>query len=152
SVDLFVDRAQRARTGFAVTGRNAGALATVCEQLEGLPLALELAAARAGVLTPAQMVHQLAHRLELLVPRRPDVAPRHTSMRAARDWSCQLLPPEVRRFFARLSVFRGGCTLEAAAFVCGEGAADWAGGDSTSPSPPFTAALDCLEELRHSSL
>src|SRR5207237_427785 len=67
SVRLFVARAQRARAGFQVTEANARAIAAVCEKLEGLPLALELAAARAGVLTPAQMVRELSHRLDLLV-------------------------------------------------------------------------------------
>jgi tetratricopeptide (TPR) repeat protein len=171
SVGLFVDRARQVRTGFAVTGRNARAVARVCEKLEGLPLALELAAARAGVLTPAQMEHQLSHRLDLLVSQRPDVDPRHRSMRAALDWSFQLLPPAVRRFFARLSIFRGDWTLEAAEAVCGVGDGGWAdtcevGGGvrdlgqlvpriapaSRVPAPCPLLALDFLEQLRHNSL
>jgi predicted ATPase len=118
SVRLLVDRAQAARPDFQVTARNVSAVAALCDGLEGIPLALELAAARAQVLTPAQMVAQLEQRFDFLVSRRRDVAARHRTLRAAMEWSYQLLPLELQRFFARLSVFRGGWTLEAAAAVC----------------------------------
>lgn len=85
SVRLFVERARAVRADFRVTEANARAVATVCERLEGLPLAIELAAARAGVLTPAQMLIQLSHRLDFLVTNRRDVDARHRSMRAALD-------------------------------------------------------------------
>ncbi len=135
SVQLFVDRAQRVRPDFGITPRNAGAVLEVCRRLEGLPLALELAAARAGLVTPAQMLTQLEHRLEFLVSRRRDLAPRHRSLKAALDWSFDLLSPELKRFCGQLSVFHGFWTLEAAQSVCER-----------------QDALTLLEELRHSSL
>jgi predicted ATPase len=94
-------------------------VAQLCERLEGIPLALELAAARAQMLTPSQMLMQLDARFDFLVSRRRDIAPRHRTLRAAFGWSYELLSPELRRFFARLSVFHGRWTLEAAEAVCG---------------------------------
>src|SRR5262249_19338360 len=90
----------------------------LCRRLEGLPLALELAAARISVLTPRQILERLSERFTLLSSRRRDVEPRHRSLWAALDWSYHLLSPELQRFFARLSVFRAGWTLEAAEAVC----------------------------------
>ncbi|MCW3053625.1 MAG: diguanylate cyclase and serine/threonine protein kinase with repeat, partial [Chthonomonadales bacterium] len=118
SVKLFVDRAQAVRPDFQVTASNAAAISELCERLEGIPLALELAASRAQVLTPAQMLGQLEHRFDLLVSRRRDIAARHRTLRAALDWSYQSLAPELQAFFGRLSVFRGGWTTEAAEAVC----------------------------------
>ena len=117
SVRLFLDRAQAVRADFALNEQNAGAVAELCRQLEGMPLAIELAAARAEVLTPQQMVKRLAESLNFLVGGKKDVAARHRTLRATLDWSYELLPPELRTFFARLSVFRGGWTSEAAAAV-----------------------------------
>src|SRR5262249_2705883 len=105
SVQLFVDRAQAVRPDFQVTRQNAAAVAELCQRLEGIPLAIELAAARAQVLTPAQMLAQLTRRFDFLAGRRRDVAARHRTLRAALEWSYQLLAPELRRLFARLSVF-----------------------------------------------
>jgi predicted ATPase/DNA-binding SARP family transcriptional activator len=135
SVQLFVDRAQAARPDFQVTATNAAAVAELCRRLEGLPLAIELAAARTLALTPAQLLEQLARPLELLVTRRRDAASRHRSLRATLDWSYQLLAPDLQQFFARLSVFRGSWTLAAAEHVCNE------------PN-----ALEYLETLRENSL
>jgi tetratricopeptide (TPR) repeat protein len=135
---LLVDRAQAVRPDFQVTAANAGAVAELCRRLEGIPLAIELAASRAQVLTPAQIVAQLARRFDFLVSRRRDATPRHRSLRAAIDWSYQLLAPELQRFFARLSVFRGGWTLEAAEAVC-----------SGAPDPDV---LDYLAQLRECTL
>jgi predicted ATPase/DNA-binding SARP family transcriptional activator len=118
SVQLFTDRAQTIKPDFQVTRNNAAAIATLCTRLEGMPLALELAAARAQVLTPAQMLQQLERRFDFLVSRRRDAVERHRTLRTAIDWSYRLLSPQVQRFFARLSVFRGGWTAEAAASVC----------------------------------
>jgi predicted ATPase/DNA-binding SARP family transcriptional activator/uncharacterized protein HemY len=118
SVRLFVDRAQAVRPDFQLTAANAAAVAALCTRLEGMPLALELAAARSGVLTPEQMQARLRQPLELLRDERRQVAARHQSLRAALDWSYQLLSPELQRFFTQLSVFRGGFTLEAAEAVC----------------------------------
>jgi predicted ATPase/DNA-binding SARP family transcriptional activator len=135
SVALFVDRAQAVRPDFQVTAHNATAVAALCQRLEGLPLALELAAARAGVLTPQQMLARLEQRFELLVGRQRATDLRHRSLRATLDWSYQLLPPELQRFFAQLSIFRGGWTVAAAEAICEE-----------------PRALECLEQLRECSL
>jgi len=135
SVEMFVDRAQARRPDFQVTEGNAHAVAELCYRLEGIPLALELAAARAQVLTVAQMVGQLEHRFDFLVSRKRDVERRHRTLRAAMRWSYDLLSPELQQFFARLSVFRGGWTAEAAEAVCDQ-----------------PHALEVLEQLRECSL
>ncbi|HLJ78016.1 MAG TPA: tetratricopeptide repeat protein [Acidobacteriaceae bacterium] len=135
SVALFVDRAQSAMPHFQVTTHNAPAVAELCQRLEGIPLALELAAARALVLTPTQMLSQLEQRFEFLVSRKRDATERHRTLQAAVDWSYRLLSPELQRSFARLSVFRGGWTVEAAEAVCEE-----------------PLALDYLAQLRECSL
>jgi predicted ATPase/DNA-binding SARP family transcriptional activator len=119
SVQLFVDRAQAVRPDFQVTSANAAAVAALCQRLEGIPLALELAAARVAALTPAQMLQQLQRPLDFLVSRQQGAPARQLTVRAAVDWSYRLLSPELQRFFARLSVFHGGWTLEAAEAVCG---------------------------------
>ena len=118
SAQLFVDRAQAARPDFQLTPGNAAAVAALCRTLEGLPLAIELVAARAMTLTPAQMNERLAQRFALLTSRRGDKGTRHRSLWAALEWSHDLLPPDLGRFFAGLSVFRGGGTAEAARSVC----------------------------------
>jgi tetratricopeptide (TPR) repeat protein len=100
-----------------VTRANAAHVARLCHRLEGIPLALELAAARARMLPPRAMVEALADRLSFLGRKRPSSPPRHRSLRAALDWSYDLLPPDLRHFFARLSVFRGGFTVEATARI-----------------------------------
>ncbi len=120
SVQLFLDRAQKVRPDFQLTAHNAESVASLCARLEGIPLAIELAATRAPVLGPAQMLEQLEDRFELLVSRRKDLPERHRTLRAAIDWSYRSLPLELQRFFPRLSVFRGGWTAEAAEAICGE--------------------------------
>jgi predicted ATPase/DNA-binding SARP family transcriptional activator len=135
SVALFVDRAQAVSADFGLTARNAKEIAALCRRLEGLPLAIELAAARIRVMTPAQIRESMAHRFDLLVNRRAGKDSRHRSLHAVMEWSFHLLAPPVRRFFARLSVFAGGCTAEAAANACDE-----------------TSALDYLEQLIIDSL
>jgi predicted ATPase/DNA-binding SARP family transcriptional activator len=135
SVQLFVDRAQEARPDFQLTRHNAAAVAELCRQLEGLPLAIELVAGRSTVLTPQKMLDLLKDRFTLLVTRRQMTNPRHGSLRAVLDWSYQLLSPDLRRFLAQLSIFRGGWTLDAAAAVSGE-----------------PGALDRLERLQACSL
>jgi predicted ATPase len=120
AVALFVDRAQAVRTDFQITRANARAIAELCRRLEGIPLALEMAAARALTLTPAQMLGQLAQRLDLLVSRRNDGDARRRTLRATIDWSYDLLSAELRFFFACLSVFQGGGTMDAAQAVTGE--------------------------------
>lgn len=147
SVQLFVNRAQAARPDFQVTPRTAPAVAELCRRLEGIPLALELAAARARMLTIPQMLAALEERFDFLVSRRKDLPRRHQSVRAALDWSYQLLSPELQRFFSRLSVFRGGWTPEAAAAVCLPGLEP-----IDNPAGSAEAALACLEELTGCSL
>jgi predicted ATPase/Tfp pilus assembly protein PilF len=124
SVQLFVDRAQQARPDFQITPHNAADISGVCIELEGAPLALELAAARIGVLTPRQIALQLAAmrtdeagRLDFLHQPRRAATPRHQSLRTAITWSYNLLPPDVARFWTSLAVFRGAFTAEAAACI-----------------------------------
>jgi predicted ATPase/DNA-binding SARP family transcriptional activator len=114
SQQLFLDRAQATRPDFQITSHNARAVAMLCDQLEGIPLAVELAAAWIGVLTPAQMLARMNRRFDLLISRRDDRTPRHRALQATIDWSYELLSPELQRFLMRLSVFRGGWTEEAA--------------------------------------
>lgn len=126
SVQLFLDRAQAVRPDYQITQANTEAMAQLCRHLEGIPLAIELAAAQAKVLTPSQMLGQLARRFDFLVSRRRDAIKRHRTLRSAIDWSHQQLAPELQRFFAGLSVFRGGWEIAAAETVCEEsGAADY---------------------------
>ena len=119
-VQLFADRAQAARPDFQITPRSAGAIGDICRHLEGIPLALELAAAWSQALTPTQMRERLTERFDLLVSRRKGVTERHQTLWKTMAWSYDLLPPELARFWAKLSVFRGGWTEAAAAAVCGE--------------------------------
>ena len=120
SVALFVDRVQSMRLDFRLGRHNAEAIAMLCARLEGIPLAIELAAARAQLLTPSQMLAQLEDRFTFLVSRKRDMPSRHRTLLATLEWSTRLLSPELQRFLSRLSVFRGGWTIEAAAEVCGE--------------------------------
>jgi predicted ATPase/DNA-binding SARP family transcriptional activator len=117
SVQLFVQRAQTARPDFQITPRNADAIATLCARLEGVPLALELAAGWAQTLTPTQMLAKLENRFDLLVGRRRGAPGRHATLRAAVEWSWEILEEPLQTFWARLSVFRGGWDLEAAEAV-----------------------------------
>jgi len=119
SVRLFVERAQAVNADFALTAGNAAAVAAICRRLDGLPLAIELAAARVKVLPPPQLLLRLEHRLPLLIGGGRDQPERLRTMRAAIAWSYDLLTPEAQIFFRRLAVFVGGFTLEAAAAVAG---------------------------------
>ena len=103
---------------FQVTERNAPTIAAICEKLEGIPLAIELAAAWARILSPSQMLEQLSSRFELLVSKRPDIDERHRTLRTALDYSFSLMSPDLQKIFLKLSVFRGGWTLDAATYVC----------------------------------
>ena len=120
SVQLFVNRAQAVRADFDLTQKNAPDVAALCRMLEGIPLAIELAAARAQILTPGEMVAQMRGRFDLLADETGQHPARHRTLWAAIDWSYESLMPEARRFFLCLSPFRGGWTAEAAAFVAGE--------------------------------
>jgi predicted ATPase/DNA-binding SARP family transcriptional activator len=120
SVALFVDRARAARPDFRLTQQNAGAVAAICSSLDGLPLAIELAAAWARLLTPAEIRNRLRERFDLLVSSHKDVPERHRSLRAVLDGSYHLISEDDKSFFARLSVFRGGWNLLAAEEVTAE--------------------------------
>src|SRR5207249_4728926 len=110
---------QAARPEFAVTNENAAAVAEICHRLDGLPLAIELAAARVRVLPPEALLRRLARRLPLLVGGARDLPARQQALRATIAWSHDLLDEAERVLFQRLAVFAGGCTLEAAEAVGG---------------------------------
>jgi predicted ATPase/DNA-binding SARP family transcriptional activator len=120
AVALFVARAKAARPDFRLQG-NARFVAEICVALDGLPLALELAAARVNVLSAEELLDRLAQRLPLLVHGPRDRPPRHQTLEAAIGWSFELLDEDERALFARLAVFAGGCTLEACEDVCEAG-------------------------------
>jgi predicted ATPase/DNA-binding XRE family transcriptional regulator len=118
AVALFVDRAQAARPDFVLTQDNASSIAAICHRLDGLPLALELAAARIRLFPPQALLGRLSPSLDLLTGGARDRPTRQQTLRATIDWSYSLLSPEEQTLFARLSVFAGGCTLAAAEAVC----------------------------------
>ena len=113
AVTLFRERAQAARAGFALTDESAPAVAGICARLDGLPLAIELAASRVKVLTPQAILSRLDAGPDLLTATARNIPPRQRTLRATIDWSVGLLAEPERRLFARLSVFRGGAGLEA---------------------------------------
>jgi predicted ATPase len=119
-VALFVDRAGAANPAFELTADNAAAVAEICRRLDGLPLAIELAAGRARVLPPPSLLTRLDRRLDLLAEVGGDRPARQQTLRAAIDWSYQLLGEPARQTFRRLAVFRGGWALSAAAVVCNQ--------------------------------
>ena len=118
AVALFVDRALAVEPGFALTDDNAPDVAEISRRLDGIPLAIELAAARVRVLAPRQIVERLDQRFRLLTGGDPRALPRHQTMTALVDWSYDLLAPREQRFFESLSVFAGGCTLDAVTAIC----------------------------------
>ncbi len=118
AVRLFIDRACMARPDFAVTNENAPAVAQICYRLDGIPLAIELAAGRVKALSPEQIAARLDDRFRLLTGGSRTALPRYQTLRAAIDWSYELLSEPERILLRRLSVFSGGWTLEAAEAVC----------------------------------
>jgi predicted ATPase len=118
SVALFVERAQAVAPRFALTAENAAAVAGICTRLDGLPLAIELAAARVKLLSPAALAARLDHCLQVLTGGPKDVPTRQQTLRATIDWSHQVLSPAEQRLFRRLAVFAAPCTIEAAEAVC----------------------------------
>jgi len=146
AVRLFIERARAVRPSFAVTGQNAVTLAKICWRLDGIPLALELAAARVGVLSVGQIDTRLDDRFRLLTGGSRTALPRQQTLWATVDWSYALLAAPERRLFDRLSVFAGGWTLEAAEAVCA-GDGSWITGRRSQeqgvairhePAPPIT--------------
>jgi predicted ATPase len=117
---LFVERAAAAWPSFAATPANAHAVARVCHRLDGIPLAIELAAARVGVLSVEQIAARLDDRFRLLTGGSRTALPRHQTLKGLVDWSYDLLAGPERTLLRRLSVFAGGWTLEAAEAVCSD--------------------------------
>ncbi len=127
SVALFVERARMTKGSFELTPENAGAVAAVCRRLDGLPLALELAAARLRLLSPEALLERLDHALDVLTSGARDLHERQQTLRATIDWSHSLLTESEQRLFRRMAVFTGGCTfadLEAVCADAGEGSLD----------------------------
>jgi tetratricopeptide (TPR) repeat protein len=120
AVALFVQRAREVKPTFTLTAAQAPAVAAICHRLDGLPLAIELAAAWVRLLSPVALRRRLERRLPLLMGGAHDVPEQQQTLRAAIEWSHDLLAPAEQRLFGRLAVFVGGWTLEAAEAVCGE--------------------------------
>jgi predicted ATPase/DNA-binding SARP family transcriptional activator len=119
SVQLFVERARAVRPGFQLTSANVAPVIHICRALDGIPLAIELAAARLRSLSPQQVADRLDDRFRLLSSGSRTALPRHQTLRAIVDWSWDLLTPAERTVLARLAVFAGGATPDAALHVCG---------------------------------
>ena len=119
AVRLFVERAVSAQPSFALTDANAAAVAQICHRLDGIPLAIELAAVRVKVLPPEKILARLEDRFQLLTGGSRTALPRQQTLRAAVEWSYELLDAQERTLLNRLGIFSGGCTLEAAEDVCG---------------------------------
>ncbi|MFD8597935.1 BTAD domain-containing putative transcriptional regulator [Kitasatospora sp. NPDC059646] len=145
AVALFAERAAAARPGFAVDHDTVEPVVRICRELDGLPLALELAAARLRALSPRQVADRLHDRLRLLDRGSRTALDRHRTLRAVVDWSWDLLAEDERVLLRRLSVFAGGTTLPDAHLVC---SGDWPGG----PAPDPTAVEDLLASLVDKSL
>ncbi|HSH82768.1 MAG TPA: NB-ARC domain-containing protein, partial [Herpetosiphonaceae bacterium] len=151
AVRLFVARARAVNRDFALTETNARAVAEICWRLDGLPLAIELAAARIKVFDPRSLLEQLAGRsgrssLDMLAGGARDLPARQQTVRGAIAWSFHLLDPAQQQLFARLSVFVGGCTLEAAAAVCPER------GDADQAAPREPSIVEGIASLVDNSL
>ncbi len=124
AVQLFVERAKLADPHFRLVDRNAAAVAAICRRLEGIPLAIEMAAARAPMLGVEQLAHLLDERFRVLTGGRRTALPRHQTLRATLDWSYGLLAEHERAVFNRLAIFAGGFTLEAASAVASDDVID----------------------------
>ncbi|WP_131733011.1 ATP-binding protein, partial [Actinomadura formosensis] len=140
AVRLFADRAAAVSPGFAVTAANVAPVVRTCRALDGMPLAIELAAARLRAMTPAQIAGRLDDRFRLLTAGSRTALPRHRTLRAAVEWSWDLLEEPERILWRRLAVFPGGATADAADAVC------------AGPGPDRAATLDLLAALADKSL
>src|SRR5829696_5058235 len=118
AVELFVDRARAADADFELSPVNAAAVGQVCRRLDGVPLAIELAAARVSAMSPAELATALDRRFEVLAGGRRRAVKRQQTLRATIDWSYDLLDEPQQRLLARLAVFTGDCTRDAAEAVC----------------------------------
>jgi non-specific serine/threonine protein kinase len=162
SVQLFVERASAVAPGFALAEQHPDAVARICRHLDGMPLALELAAARVASLSVDQIAARLDDSFRLLTLGSRTAAPRHQTLRAALDWSFELLTEPERLALRRLAVFPGGCTLAAAERVLGDGSGEgdgfWVLGDGERDTEPLTpgtqhpSTMDVLARLVGKSL
>jgi predicted ATPase len=118
AASLFVERARQVKADFALKDNNSRAVVDICQRLDGVPLAIELAAARVMALNPVELLKRLDRRFQVLAGGRRGAVERHATLRAAIDWSYELLNSAEQRLLARMSVFSGGCTLEAIEEVC----------------------------------
>jgi predicted ATPase len=150
AVRLFVERAARARSDFALTADNASAVAAICARLDGLPLAIELAAAWVRALPPPMLLERLQTptmaTLDLLTRGARDAPPRQQTLRDTIAWSYDLLDEPERALFRRLAVFSGGCTLEAAEAICNP-SREPIGGDATSVQEEYVSEINVLPGL-----
>lgn len=124
AIELFVDRARAVNPNFELTVDNAQAVTEVCRRLDGLPLAIELAAARIRILTPQTLLGRLEHALDVLTGGRRDVPDRHKTLRATINWSHSLLGESERRLLSRMAVFASGATIDDIEAVCSEEMSD----------------------------
>jgi predicted ATPase/class 3 adenylate cyclase len=143
AVRLFIERAQAVRPDFNITNENAPAVAEICWRLDGLPLAIELAAARIRLFSPQALLERLGHRLQLLKGGARDLPVRQQTLRDAIDWSYEILDRGEQRLFALLSVFSGGCSFEAVEATAGQ---------VDLPEGPGLEVLDSLLSLVDKSL
>lgn len=142
AVKLFVERAQNAKPSFALTDENAKSVAEICSRLDGLPLAIELAAARIKILSPPQILTKLENRLQLLTGGARDLPARQQTMRGAVAWSYDLLSEKEKKLFERFSVFVGGFTFEAAEAV---GSGESFGDKKQTSDVPLLMLTDVLD-------
>lgn len=140
AVQIFIERAQAVKAGFAITEANANAIVEICARLDGLPLAIELAAAHSKLLSPQALLARLEDRFTLLSTSALNLPERHQTLHNTIDWSYNLLSETEQALFRRLGVFVGGFTLEAAEAVCGE------------PEAPSREILDGIASLLDKSL
>ncbi len=147
AVALFVERARATGADLPVTAATAPVIVEICRRLDGLPLAIELAAAWAPLLPPAALLAELERRLVLLVSGPADLPPRQHTLRDAIAWSYDLLDAREQALFRQLSVFEGGCTLAAAAAVCGDEHADGTGEIMVAPAQPGNGVREALLSL-----
>ncbi|MEE8375766.1 MAG: tetratricopeptide repeat protein [Acidimicrobiia bacterium] len=140
AVQLFVDRAKQRKGDFSLTVETSASVVQICRRLDGIPLAIELAAARVNVLGVGQIADRLDDRFRLLTTGNAADLPHHRTLRLAMDWSYDLLGADEASLFRRLSVFAGGCSLEAVESVC------------STDATPESAVLDLLQSLIEKSL
>jgi predicted ATPase len=163
AVTLFVQRAQTVTPSFAVANENAPAVAEICQRLDGLPLAIELAATRIKLFPPQALLQRLSSRLKLLTGGATDRPTRQQTLRNTLDWSYSLLSEEEQALFARLAVFAGGCSFEAAEAVCNpEGELDLLAGMASlvdrslirqeGEEEPRFSMLETIREYAHEKL